>query len=76
MVDVGVIIASTRPGRRGELVAKWAYDTASRRTDANFQLIDLVVDHPLPHLDEPTPTSKGRYVKDHTQQWAATIAPP
>jgi len=46
MVDIGIIIDSTRPGRHSDVVAKWAYDIASQRTDAKFELIDLV-DHPV-----------------------------
>jgi NAD(P)H-dependent FMN reductase len=74
MINIGIIIGSTRPGRRGEAVGRWVYEVASRRSDAEYRLIDLV-DHPLPHLDEPMPPSMGRYAGDHTKRWAATIAP-
>jgi NAD(P)H-dependent FMN reductase len=62
-----------RPGRRGEQVAHWVLDVASKRTDAEFELIDLV-DYPLPHLDEPMPPSFGQYQNQHTKDWAATIS--
>jgi hypothetical protein len=45
---IGVILGSTRPNRNGEQVAKWVYDIASRRGDAEFDLVDLR-DYPLPH---------------------------
>jgi len=54
-------------------VARWVHQQASRRTDATFELIDLL-DHPLPHLDEPLPPSMGQYQKQHTREWAAKIA--
>jgi NAD(P)H-dependent FMN reductase len=73
MVNIGIIIGSTRPGRHGEAVAKWVYELASHRSDAKFELIDLA-DHPLPHLDEAMPPSLGQYAHDHTKQWAAIIA--
>lgn len=73
MTRIGIIIGSTRPGRNGEQVAKWVYDIAARRNDAEFELIDLL-DHPLPHLDEPLPPSFGQYRNEHTKRWAATIA--
>ena len=38
---VAVIIGSTRPGRNGEAVAKWVYGIAQRRTDAEFELVDI-----------------------------------
>jgi len=72
MTRIGIILGSTRPGRNGEQVAKWVYDLASRRSDAEFELVDLA-DYPLPHLDEPLPPSVGRYHNDHTKQWATKI---
>jgi NAD(P)H-dependent FMN reductase len=73
MTRIGIILGSTRPGRRGEQVARWVLDAASKRGDADFELIDLV-DYPLPHLDEPLPPSMGNYQNPHTQDWAAVIA--
>jgi NAD(P)H-dependent FMN reductase len=72
MTRIGVILGSTRPGRRGEPVARWVMDEAGRRSDAEFVLVDLA-DYPLPHLDEPLPPSMGQYQNTHTQEWAATI---
>ncbi|MET7425733.1 NAD(P)H-dependent oxidoreductase [Dactylosporangium sp. NPDC005555] len=73
MTKIGIILGSTRPGRNGEAVAKWVYDIASRRSDAEFELVDLL-DYNLPHLDEAVPASMGQYANEHTQQWAAKIA--
>jgi NAD(P)H-dependent FMN reductase len=73
MTKVGIILGSTRPGRNGEAVAKWVYDIASRRGDAEFELVDLL-DYKLPHLDEAIPPSQGQYANEHTKQWAAKIA--
>ena len=73
MTRIGIILGSTRPNRNGEQVAIWVFDLASRRDDAEFELIDLR-EHPLPHLDEPLPPSLGQYQHEHTKQWAATIA--
>jgi NAD(P)H-dependent FMN reductase len=72
MTRIGVILGSTRPGRRGEQVAAWVMDHARSRDDAEFDLIDLI-DYPLPHLDEPMPPSMGQYQNQHTFDWAATI---
>jgi NAD(P)H-dependent FMN reductase len=73
MTRIGIILGSTRPNRNGEQVARWVYDIASRRSDAEFELIDLR-DYPLPHLDEPLPPSMGQYANEHTRQWADKIA--
>ena len=73
MTRIGIILGSTRPNRNGEQVANWVLDNATRRDDAEFELIDLR-DYPLPHLDEPMPPSLGRYQQEHTKQWADKIA--
>jgi NAD(P)H-dependent FMN reductase len=73
MIRIGIILGSTRPNRNGEQVARWVYDNASLRSDAEFELVDLR-DYPLPHLDEPLPPSMGQYQNDHTREWADKIA--
>lgn len=74
MLKVAIIIGSTRPGRRCEAVARWVHEVASRRTDADYELVDIA-DFNLPMFDEPNPPSSGRYTKPHTFAWAARIAP-
>ena len=73
MNRIGIILGSTRPNRNGEQVARWVLEIASRRDDADFELIDLR-DYPLPHLDEPLPPSLGQYQNEHSKKWAAEIA--
>jgi len=73
MIKVAIIIGSTRPGRKAEAVAQWVHGIASRRDDAEFELVDLA-DYNLPLLDEPVPPSMGKYSKAHTRTWAAKIA--
>jgi NAD(P)H-dependent FMN reductase len=72
MTKVAIILGSTRPGRNGDAVARWVYDIASKRGDAEYELVDLA-DYPLPHLDEPVPPSLGQYSKPHTHEWAAKV---
>ena len=73
MTAIGIILGSTRPHRNGEQVAVWVQERASRRTDATFDLVDLL-DYPLPHLDEPMPAAYGGYVHAHTRVWSEKIA--
>jgi NAD(P)H-dependent FMN reductase len=73
MLKLAIIIGSTRPGRVGESVAKWIHELAKKRTDAEFELVDIK-DFNLPLLDEPVPPSQGKYSKEHTRNWAAKIA--
>jgi NAD(P)H-dependent FMN reductase len=73
MLNVAIILGSTRPGRVGEAVAQWVYGIAKHRTDASFELVDIK-DFNLPLLDEPIPPSLGKYTQPHTKTWAAKIA--
>jgi len=73
MIRVGIIIGSTRPGRKAEAVARWVYDIARQRGDADYELVDIQ-DFNLPLLDEPLLPSRGQYSKAHTKAWAAKIA--
>jgi NAD(P)H-dependent FMN reductase len=41
LIRIGIIIESTRPGRKGEAVAKWVYEIAQERSDAEFELVDI-----------------------------------
>lgn len=70
---IGIILGSTRPSRNGEAVARWTYEKAKQRRDAEFELVDLA-DYRLPLLDEPIPPSMGQYKQPHTKRWAEKIA--
>jgi NAD(P)H-dependent FMN reductase len=73
MIKVDIILGSTRPNRNGEAVAKWVHERATKRDDAEFQLVDLR-DFNLPLLDEPLPPSLGQYTKPYTIKWSEKIA--
>jgi NAD(P)H-dependent FMN reductase len=72
MIKIAIILGSTRPGRNGETVAKWVYEVAQKRSDTEFELVDIK-DFNLPLLDEPMPPIMGQYSKPHTKAWAAKI---
>jgi NAD(P)H-dependent FMN reductase len=72
MLKIAIIIGSTRPNRNGEAVGRWTFDLARKRSDAQFELIDLKEIN-LPLLDEPVPPAMGQYSKPHTKSWAAKI---
>jgi NAD(P)H-dependent FMN reductase len=74
VIKIGIILGSTRPNRNGEQIAKWVHDVASRRTDAVYELVDLL-DYPLPHLDEPASAAWAPdYQHEHTRLWSEKIA--
>ena len=73
MLRIGILVGSTRPGRKADAVARWVHGIAAKRSDAEFELVDIQ-DYALPLLDEPVPPSLGRYSRPHTMAWAAKIA--
>jgi len=73
MLRIAIIIGSTRPGRKAEAVAKWVYEIAQNRSDAEFELVDIK-DFDLPLLDEPVSAIMGQYTHQHTKIWSAKIA--
>src|SRR5438309_9881809 len=54
MLKIGIIVGSTRPGRKAAAVAKWVHDILKSRKDAEFEIVDIE-DYKLPLLDEPVP---------------------
>ncbi|MFE0759280.1 NADPH-dependent FMN reductase [Inquilinus sp. NPDC058860] len=77
MIRLGIVVGSTRPGRRAPLVARWVAEAAGRHAavgsgEAGVQIIDIA-DHALPLLDEPVPAIRGDYRHLHTKVWAAAI---
>nr|AAP69587.1 putative reductase [Streptomyces griseoflavus] len=77
MIRIAVILGSTRPGRRGAVVAQWVAEVAARHPaavmgEAEFELVDLA-EYGLPLLDEPVPAMFGQYQKEETRRWAAAI---
>src|SRR5689334_6527146 len=72
MLKIAIIIGSTRPGRKGEVVARWVYEIATKRGDAEFELVDIK-EFNLPVYDEPASPATGQYIHDHTKAWSAKI---
>jgi NAD(P)H-dependent FMN reductase len=74
MMQIGIVIGSTRPGRRGAAVGRWVHEVAlAHRPDAAFEVLDLA-DFGLPLLDEPCPAAMGEYRGPHTRAWARAVA--
>src|SRR3981081_1969428 len=73
MLKIGIIVGSTRPGRKAAAVATWVHDILKSRKDAAFQIVDIE-DYKLPLLDEPVSPTMHQYSKAHTKTWSEKIA--
>ncbi|WP_330474617.1 NADPH-dependent FMN reductase [Terrabacter sp. C0L_2] len=67
-----IILASTRPGRRGGAVAEWMQHVAREQAGFTIEVVDLA-EVGLPLLDEPHHPRLQQYTRDHTKAWSATI---
>jgi NAD(P)H-dependent FMN reductase len=77
MLQIGIVLGSTRPGRRGALVAPWVDEIARehpliRDGGAEVHLLDLAAVG-LPLLAEPAPAIFGSYELEHTRRWAQIV---
>jgi len=68
-----VVIASTRPGRAGLPVGRWAAEAAAKHGGFDVELVDLE-EMRLPLLDEPHHPRMGQYTKDHTLRWSEKVS--
>jgi NAD(P)H-dependent FMN reductase len=71
---IGIIVASTRDGRRGERVAAWFEGIARARDDIRCELLDLL-EWDLPWYRDAVVPPRGEYSAPETLRWAAAIAP-
>lgn len=67
-----IIIGSTRPSRKGPLVANWFTNIAKQHTDFEIEVLDLKEIN-LPLLDEPEHPRAQKYIHEHTKNWSKTI---
>ncbi|HEY4216742.1 MAG TPA: NAD(P)H-dependent oxidoreductase [Gemmatimonadaceae bacterium] len=73
MLNLQVIIASTREGRHGNLVGGWFFGCAKKHGKFNVELVDLA-DVNLPLMDEPKHPRFQDYHHEHTKRWSAIVS--
>lgn len=76
MLHIGLIVGSTRPGRKSHVVAEQIVAIAEEEFGngaVRFSLLDLA-EFDLPLLDEPVPAITGNYRHDHTLRWSRAVA--
>ncbi|MGD9958392.1 NADPH-dependent FMN reductase [Nocardioides sp.] len=67
-----MVVASTRPGRLGPAVGRWALDAAIAHGSFQVEVLDLA-EVALPLLDEPNHPRLASYVHEHTIRWSALV---
>lgn len=72
MPQLMIVIASTRPGRGGESVARWFIDRAAEHDAFDLDVVDLA-ELDLPPLDEPNHPRLRQYTRPHTREWSERV---
>jgi NAD(P)H-dependent FMN reductase len=70
---IGIIIGTTRPNRFADKPAEWIKALADRRSDLDFEVVDLR-DYPMPFFEEPVSPARVPATNPVAQKWAAKIA--
>jgi NAD(P)H-dependent FMN reductase len=72
MFSLKIIIASTRPGRKGPLIGSWIFELAKQNTAFEVTVLDLAIIN-LPFFDEPHHPRLKHYQHEHTKNWSKII---
>ncbi len=72
MYKLKIITTTTRPGRKGPLLAAWIAEIARQYPDYETEVIDLG-ELKLPLMDEPEYPRLRKYQHEHTKKWSGTI---
>ena len=72
MATLQIVVASTRPGRKGPAIAAWFHEVARAHGGFDAQLADLA-EIALPLLDEPAHPRLRQYTHEHTKRWSVLV---
>lgn len=74
MLNVALIVGSTRPNRFSDHTARWVAEAAKARSDLKLDVLDLR-DYPLPFYNEPMPPlyTQGAYSEPAAEAWRKKI---
>lgn len=72
MLKLHVISTSTRPGRKGPIIARWFEGAARAHGGFETTFVDLA-EVGLPIFDEPKHPRLRQYEHEHTKRWSAIV---
>lgn len=73
MPRLQIIVVSTRPGRKGPVVAQWFEQQARAHGAFDVEVVDLA-EVALPMFDEPEHPRLRKYHHAHTRAWSEIVA--
>jgi NAD(P)H-dependent FMN reductase len=75
LINISIVVGSTRRGRFSEKPAQWILHLLEKRTDVATRLLDLR-DFPMPFFEEnmsPSRAVPGSYGNEVVRQWSAAV---
>jgi NAD(P)H-dependent FMN reductase len=72
MYNLGIMITSSRPGRKGPLIADWIFEAAKNHPGFNTKILDLGEIN-LPFMDELYQPIMRKYEHQHTKDWSKMV---
>jgi NAD(P)H-dependent FMN reductase len=72
MIKIGIIIASTRPNRRGDKIGRWYINQLPKIEEVKYELIDLKEEN-LPFLHDEKSPAEADYNLESTKRWSKKI---
>ena len=72
MIQLKIIIGSTRADRKGPSIASWVLEQVKQQAEFEVELLDLAEIN-LPFLDEPNHPRLKKYQHEHTKRWSRII---
>jgi NAD(P)H-dependent FMN reductase len=72
-LKIGIIISTTRPGRFADIPTAWLFDIASKRNDAEFEIVDLR-DYPMPFFEEKVAPHMAPPQNEVALRWGRKVA--
>ncbi|WP_102959759.1 NADPH-dependent FMN reductase [Mangrovicella endophytica] len=72
-LTLNVVTVSTRPGRKGPIIADWFVKAAGEHGGFDVAPVDLA-EVALPLFDEPEHPARQTYHHEHTKRWSAITA--
>ncbi|HLU21122.1 NADPH-dependent FMN reductase [Lederbergia graminis] len=73
MLKIGIVVGSNRQGRNGEAVGQWIYDFATKRNDAEYEIVDLA-NYNLPLLGAAVPEAQQQEAEAAIKAWSEKMA--
>lgn len=69
-MKIGIIVGSTRPGRRGSAVGAWVLEQAEKHGGADFELLEVADFDLTSHYEQRTDRA---YDEPTTQRWSEVV---